>query len=185
MSRASSSRSLVRRPHWIALLFVTLALSAPARVASAHVHEQPPQARNGTIQQPTMRANRRGPVEHPEDAAVRVPLDAYLRGVASGDEADLRRAFLREARLWWSRDGQVAERTADEYIESVAGREEGEDAPHRRIVTVDISGETATATIEVAYATARFIDYVTLLKVGDEWRIATKAFMPDGRLTIS
>lgn len=180
MTRASSSRPILARVRFAALL-VTLALPADARANVIADQQQPPAG----IQQPTVRTARRGPAVHPEDAAVRVPLDAYIRGVESGEEAELRRAFLKDARLWWSRDGHVATRSTEEFIAALRGKGEGEDGPRRRITVVEVSGDVATATIEVEYETARFVDYLTLLKVGDEWRISNKAYVLEGRTTIS
>lgn len=111
------------------------------------------------------------------EAAVRVPLDAYLRGHATGDSAAFRRAFWKEARLHWVRDGQLATRTADEYIAGAGGRP-ADDEPQRkrRIVSVHIAGNAASAVIELDYPATHFIDYMSLLKIGDEWRIIHKTF---------
>lgn len=111
------------------------------------------------------------------EAAVRVPLDAYLRGHATGDSTAFRRAFWKEARLHWVRDGQLATRTADEYIAGGSGRPAEDEAQRkRRIVSVHITGNAAAAVIELDYPATHFIDYMSLLKVGDEWRIIHKTF---------
>ncbi len=180
MTRASSTRSILARARFAALL-VAVALPADARADIIDDQQQP----TAGTQQPPVRIARRGPAVHPEDAAVRIPLEAYIRGMESGDEADLRRAFFKDARLWWSRDGLVATRSTDEFITAMSGRGEGEDGPRRRITIVEVNGDVATATIEVQYSTARFVDYLTLLKVGDEWRISNKAYVLEGRTTIS
>jgi hypothetical protein len=112
-----------------------------------------------------------------EDAAVRIPLDAYLRGHATGDSSAFRRAFWKEAKLWFVRDGQLASRTADDYIGAASGRPPADEAQRkRRIVSVHVTGNAATAVIELDYPATHFIDYMTLLKVGEEWRIINKSF---------
>lgn len=119
-----------------------------------------------------------------EEAAVRVPLEAYLRGHATGDSAAFRRAFWPQARLWSVRDGQLATRTADEYIGGASGRPAADEARRRRrIVSVQVAGTAAIAVIELDYPAVHFVDYMTLLKVGDEWRIINKSFhaTPRGR----
>lgn len=111
------------------------------------------------------------------EAAVRVPLDAYLRGHATGDSAAFRRAFWKEARLHWVRDGQLTTRTADEYIAGAGGRPAEDEAQRkRRVVNVHITGNAAAAVIELDYPATHFIDYMSLLKIGDEWRIIHKTF---------
>jgi hypothetical protein len=117
-----------------------------------------------------------------DSAAVRVPLEAYLRGHATGDSTAFRRAFWKEARLWSVANGQLATRTADEYIAAASGRPAADEAQRkRRIVRVEIAGNAAIATIELDYPAVRFVDYMTLLKVGDQWRIINKSFYADRR----
>jgi hypothetical protein len=112
-----------------------------------------------------------------EEAAVRVPLDAYLRGHATGDSSAFRRAFWSEAKLWFVRDGRLASRTADEYIGAASGRPAADEAQRkRRVVSIHVTGNAATAVVELDYPATHFIDYMTLLKVGDEWRIINKSF---------
>jgi hypothetical protein len=119
----------------------------------------------------------RTPAQAADDAAARVPLEAYLRGHATGDSAAFRRAFWKDAKLWFVRDGQLASRTADEYIGAASGRPAADEAQRkRRIVSVHITGNAAVAVVELDYPTTHFMDYMTLLRVGDEWRIINKSF---------
>lgn len=126
-----------------------------------------------------------GPLTHPEDAAVRIPVEAYLRGHETGDAESFRRAFAKDARLWWVRDGQVATRTADEYITAVSGRRATDHRHRRRLVKLEISGETAVATIEMDYPGVRLTDQLTLQKQGDEWKITVKSFSSEPRPAVS
>ncbi|MBC7894213.1 MAG: nuclear transport factor 2 family protein [Cytophagaceae bacterium] len=119
-----------------------------------------------------------------EEAAVRIPLEAYLKGHATGDSAAFRRAFWKDAKLWFVRDGKLASRTSDEYIAGASGRPAADEAKRkRRIVSTHIAGNAAMAVIELDYPATRFIDYMALLKVGDEWRIINKSFYAEPRGT--
>lgn len=181
---SSRSSSMPSGTLLLAALVAALALPSPAWARAAQA--TPAAVTQAGGQQPSKGIRiRRGPSVHPEDAAARVPLDAYIRGHATGDTAMLRRAFLKDARLWWMRDGQVATRTAEDYIAGSAATGGDGDAVVRRVLTLEISGESATATIEVAYPTARYTDYLTLLKVGDEWWIAGKAYVPERQHTLT
>ncbi len=129
------------------------------------------------IPRPARAQSATGTASAAEEAAVRVPLEAYLRGHATGDSTAFRRAFWKEAKLWFVRDGQLASRTADEYIGGASGRPAADEAQRRRrIVSVHITGNAAIAVVELDYPATHFIDYMTLLKVGDEWRIINKSF---------
>ena len=117
-----------------------------------------------------------------EEAAVRVPLEAYLKGHATGDSSAFRRAFWKDAKLWFVRDGKLSSRTSDEYIAGASGKPAADEAKRkRRIVSVNIAGNAAIATIELDYPATHFIDYMTLLKVNDEWRIINKSFYANPR----
>jgi hypothetical protein len=126
----------------------------------------------------------RTPGSSAEEAAVRIPLDAYLKGHATGDSAAFRRAFWKDAKLWFVRDGKLASRTSDEYIAGATGRPADDEARRkRRIVSTHIAGNAAMAIIELDYPTIHFMDYMTLLKVGNEWRIINKSFYGEPRST--
>ena len=131
---------------------------------------------------PAALAQDRASGKSPEEAAVRIPLESYLKGHATGDSAAFRRAFWKEAKLFWVRDGQLATRTSDEYIAGASGRAPADEAKRkRRIVSVHITGNSAIGIIELDYPTTHFIDYMTLLKIGNEWRIINKSFYAEQR----
>lgn len=112
-----------------------------------------------------------------EEAGVRAALEHYLQGHATGEGAHFRQAFHPEARLFWIRDGQLVQRTSEEYIAGASGRPAADEAQReRRIVSIDISGSAAVAKVELDYPAARYIDYMSLVKVGDEWKIINKTF---------
>lgn len=114
--------------------------------------------------------------------AVMVPLNNYLQGHATGNGAFARQAFHPEARLFFIRNGEVAQRTAEEYISGFSG-EPSEDEPRRRrrIVNVNVTGNIATATIELDYPGAMITDFMTLIEVDGEWKIINKAFYVNPR----
>jgi hypothetical protein len=117
------------------------------------------------------------PAPNPEDAAVRQALDHYLQGHATGDGAHFRLAFHPDARLFWIRDGQVAQRTSEEYAAGASGRPPADESQRKRwIESVDVSGNAAVAKIVLDYPGARFTDYMSLLKVNGEWKIVNKTF---------
>jgi hypothetical protein len=112
-----------------------------------------------------------------EEAAVRRALDHYLQAHASGDGAHARMAFWPSANLYWSRGDSMNIRTSEAYASGFNGKPAAdESARKRRVVSVDISGTAAIAKIELDYPQTRFIDYMALLKIKGEWRIAAKIF---------
>jgi len=110
-----------------------------------------------------------------EEAAVRRALDHYLQAHATGDGAHARLAFWPTANLYWARGDSMNIRSSEAYASGFNGKPAAdESARKRRIVSVDISGSAAIAKIELDYPQTKFIDYMSLLKIKGEWRIAAK-----------
>ncbi len=142
----------MRRPFLLAALLVLL-------TATAGLAQQGPSAASG------------------DEAGVRAALEHYLQGHATGDGAHFRLAFHPEAKLFWIRDGQLMQRTSEEYIAGASGRPAADEAQRRRrIVDVRVSGTAASAVVELDYPATRFVDYMSLVKVGDSWKIINKTF---------
>ncbi|MDQ3949450.1 MAG: nuclear transport factor 2 family protein [Gemmatimonadota bacterium] len=115
-----------------------------------------------------------------EEAAVRAALEHYLQGHATGDGAHHRVVFHPESKLFWVRDGQLMQRTSADYIAGAPGKPAPDEAQRkRRIVSVDVTGNAASAKIELDYPNAKLTDYMSLLKVGGEWKIVNKIFTPE------
>jgi Putative lumazine-binding len=112
-----------------------------------------------------------------DEAGVRACIEDYFRGHATGVGDHFRKAFHQDAKLFFIRDGQVTQWTLQEY----AGRASGKPAPDeaqrkRRIESIDITGNAAFAKIVLDYPAVTFTDYMSLLKIGDEWKIVNKTF---------
>jgi len=111
-------------------------------------------------------------------AAVRLPLQAYLDGHATGQGRHFRRAFAEDAQLVGYKDGRYRRWPAEAYIAaSSSGRRPADEDQRRRMIRrITVTGDVATAVIELNYPDMRALDHMTLLRYGDEWRIAVKAY---------
>ena len=111
------------------------------------------------------------------DAGVRACIDLYFRGHATGDGEHFRRAFHPDAKLFFIRDGKVTQVTLEEYAGRAPGKPAAdEEKRKRRIENIDITGNAATAKIILEYPGVTLTDYMSLLKIGDEWKIVNKIF---------
>lgn len=109
--------------------------------------------------------------------AVRVPLENYLKGHATGDPEYMKKAFYTEGKLIFMKDGKYSTRTFDEYIAGMSGKPApDEDKRKRWIESVDVSGNVAIGKIILDYPSGKFTDYMTLLKIDGEWKIINKSF---------
>lgn len=112
-----------------------------------------------------------------DEAAARKPLEAYLRGHATGDAAYIRQAFLPTAHVEGIRDGKLLSWTADEYIAGFKGSPPADEGQRKRwIDSIDISGNAGMARVTLDYPAGTFTDYFVLLKVDGEWKIANKVW---------
>lgn len=115
-----------------------------------------------------------------EKAAVRVPLDNYIKAHATGDPEYARKAFHTEGNMIWIRDGKYAIEPFDVFIKrAFTGKPAADEAQRkngRRIEAIDITGDAAVARIVLDYPTVKFVDYMTLLKINGEWKIVNKSY---------
>jgi len=112
-----------------------------------------------------------------EKDAVRVPLENYLKGHATGDGEFFKKAFHTEGVMMWMRDGKYTTRSFTEYIAGASGKPAADEVKRKRwIEKVDIVGNAATAKIILDYPTAKLTDYMSLLKINGEWKIVNKTF---------
>jgi hypothetical protein len=112
-----------------------------------------------------------------EKDAARVPLENYLKGHATGDGEYMKKAFHTEGNLIFIRDGKFTTRSFAEYIAGFTGKPPADEADRKRsIESIEVSGNAGVGKIVLDYPTTRFVDYMSLLKIGDEWKIVTKIF---------
>jgi putative lumazine-binding protein len=99
------------------------------------------------------------------------------QGHATGDGAHFSAVFHPDSKLFWVRDSQLMQRTSAEYIAGAPGKPAADEPQRkRRIVSVDVTGNAASAKIELDYPSAKLTDYMSLLKVSGEWKIVNKIF---------
>lgn len=151
---------------------VAPAEASPADAVGAALREDVAAARP---RQAALRANAEG--ARADEAAVRVAVEHYFEGHRTGRAEEAARAFHPVARLIWIRDGALATRSLEEYLAGFDGRPAEDEAQRRRrVVNVDVAGNTAVARLELDYPDALITDFMTLLQVDGEWKIVHKSF---------
>ena len=117
------------------------------------------------------------------DGAIRAPLEAYLRGHATGRADEFRPAFHPDAQLWGMRNGTLIRMTAEEYINRASGAPAADEAQRRRwIESIDVTGDTAVAKIVLDYPAVRFTDYMALSRIDGRWVIVNKMFQAEPKV---
>jgi hypothetical protein len=112
-----------------------------------------------------------------EEAAVRAAVNQYLRGHATGNGDEMRKAFLPTAHIEGIRDGKFVSWTVDDYVSGFSGKPAADEASRKRTIdSVDVSGTAAMARATLVHGARTFVDYFVLLKVDGQWKIANKVY---------
>ena len=112
-----------------------------------------------------------------DDKAVRAVINQYFRGHATGDPAEMRKAFHPTAHVEGNRDGKFVSWTAEQYAGNFQGKPAADEATRRRTIDrVDISGDAAMVSATLVHGATKFTDYFVLLKINNEWKIANKVY---------
>jgi hypothetical protein len=111
------------------------------------------------------------------EAEVRAPLEAYIRGHATGDPSHFLEAFLPSAHIEGLRDGDFVSWTLPEYQRLFPGHPaEDETRRRRRIDDVVVAGTIASATMTLEHGDTTFTDMFILVRTDAGWRIANKVY---------
>lgn len=120
----------------------------------------------------------------PFEAIISV-LSTYFDGLYNSDTAALSRVFHPRAHYACATEGVLQYLSMAEYFPiadkrpSPASRGE---ARNDRIVSIEFAGPvTAFARVECSIGAKFFTDFLTLIRVDDEWRIISKVFHYDLR----
>ncbi|MEP6768615.1 MAG: nuclear transport factor 2 family protein, partial [Acidobacteriota bacterium] len=93
------------------------------------------------------------------------------------DVASLQRAFWPGASLYWvKKTGELGQLGQTDWYRGFAASAGKEEAGDLRIVSVDVSADAASVKVQEDYEKSRYIDYLSLLKIGGGWKIVAKIY---------
>ena len=119
-----------------------------------------------------------------DEAAVRSTVEKYLHGLKFNDVASLKAAFDPDAKLFWVRkDGTLGQLSQEDWYKGFAATAGKEEQGMLGIVSIDVSGNAASAKVREEYASTVYTDYVTLLKLPSGWRIVNKVYYVERKST--
>jgi hypothetical protein len=109
--------------------------------------------------------------------AIRVPLENYIMGHKTGKGEFMQKAFHTEGKLMSMRDGKYTTLDFNEFISYFKGIPAKDEALRKRwIERIDVTGNVAIGKVILDYPSVKFTDYMSLMKIGSEWKIVNKAF---------
>jgi hypothetical protein len=117
-----------------------------------------------------------------EETLVRQTIETYLHGLKFNDVSDLKKAFLPEARLFFvKKDGSLGSLTQEDWYKGFAASAGKEEEGELKIVSIDVTGNAASVKVREEYSKSIYTDFVSLLKLGGEWRIVNKIYFAEKR----
>lgn len=112
---------------------------------------------------------------------VTAAVNQYFKGHATGDPAEMRKAFLPTAHIEGIRDGKFTSWTVDEYCAFGKGKPADDESSRvRTIDSIDVSGNAAIVKATLVHGAVTFTDYFVMLRVDGEWKIANKVYYRHG-----
>jgi Putative lumazine-binding len=103
----------------------------------------------------------------------------YHEGIHLGDTDRLGRVFHPEARLFGQVAGKPYLKTRAEYLDIVRGRVSPAAAGHPpggALLSLDVRGAIAVAVVLTPVSGVDYIDFLSLVRTTDGWRVASKLF---------
>ena len=115
------------------------------------------------------------PVRIAAEEGIRRTVQAYFDGVTNNDAARLDAAFHPDAHLSTSNSkGQLYHTSYQEWRKFTAEPAGDTTGKNNRIANIELRGNAAVVTTVLDWPTVRYVDYLSMVKVGDDWKIVSK-----------
>lgn len=106
--------------------------------------------------------------------------ETYITALHAGDTDTLRSMFIEQSSLYGLVEGELAIWPREVWLERVAGRQSGKEAGEPRegeVISIDhLSEDNAVIKLSVTAHPRKFLDFLNVIKVGDEWKVVNKCF---------
>ena len=115
-----------------------------------------------------------------EDAAIREAVNAYFRSLTHYDKTAVERAFHKDAFISSSRGGRLSKSPFEQWKNFTSQSAPAHpDSMYNKIVSIDRTGNRAMVKVDLDWPDVRYVDYLALIKFGNEWRISNKVWFSE------
>jgi hypothetical protein len=110
-----------------------------------------------------------------EETSVKACIDNYLTGITTGDKQMLGTAFHTQAMLRTVNNatGKLIETLATDFVNKAPA---GGLKAKTKVISYSTIGQAAFASVELQLDEFKYVDYLSLLKVGSEWKIVCRVY---------
>ncbi len=106
-------------------------------------------------------------------------VETYFKGYAQAEPELLEQAFHPETRLYsGSEDGSLDRTEMSAWLENVRGRKAKGDLRQGtlEIASIDVVGDAALAKAVISFPKLQFTDFLSLIRIGGQWKIVGKIY---------
>ena len=102
----------------------------------------------------------------------------YFKGFSEAEPALVSEAFHSETRLYSVEEGQLDKTEMKDWLLNLQKRKEGGEKREGtlEILLLDQTKEAAIVKVKITFKTMQFVDYLSLLKLGDAWKVVGKIY---------
>lgn len=113
-----------------------------------------------------------------EDEAIKICVNNYLEGVLKGDAARLNLAFHPTALLRSvnSTNNTLQDIPVAKFISTTPSGGIQTKGGSTKLISYSYIGISALATVELRFGEFKYVDLLSMLKFGDEWKIVSRVF---------
>ncbi len=112
-----------------------------------------------------------------EDEAVKMCVNNYLDGVSKGDVAKLNQAFHPTAMLRTvSAAGAIQDIPVAKFVSSMPAGGISTKGGSTKMISYSYIGVSALATVELQFGDFKYVDLLSMLKFGSDWKIVSRVF---------
>ncbi len=114
-----------------------------------------------------------------DEEAITKTLRNYIDGPNEKNVEKLKSAFARTSTIFYVREQKLVEIKLEDFfkhIEAGWADPQEHEVVAREILLIDVFDNAAIAKIQANFSDGKAIDYISLLKIGDKWKIVNKIF---------
>jgi len=110
--------------------------------------------------------------------SVRAVVNTYIAGYLQAESEWVLSAFHEETRLFSVDQGKLEKTLMTEWLSNMEERKKRGDvrSANSRIENIDVSNNAASVKVILTFQKYQFTDYLSLLRIGDEWKVVGKIY---------
>ncbi len=110
--------------------------------------------------------------------SVRAVVNTYIAGYLQAEREWVLNAFHEETRLFSVDQGKLEKTLMTEWLSNMEERKKRGDvrSANSRIENIDVSNNAASVKVILTFQKYQFTDYLSLLRIGDEWKVVGKIY---------